>query len=63
VLSLRNSVGEQVLVEHIIPNVAVSWRDAIAQQIQQALAQYGGGGSVASLAKAIYTAVAPFLPK
>lgn len=64
VLSLRNAAGEQVLMEHIIPNVAVSWRDAIAQQVQQALAQTGGGGtSTSALAKAIGDAVAPFKPK
>lgn len=60
-LSLRNAAGEQVLMEHIIPNVCVSWRDAIASQVQQAMAQYGGGGNTAAqLAEAIGDAVAPF---
>lgn len=63
VLSLRNTAGEQVLKEHIIPGVAVSWREAIAAQIAQAQAGVVSGGNVGALAKAIYTALAPFLPK
>lgn len=62
-LSLRNIAGEQVLKEHIIPGVAVSWRDAIASQVQAALALVQTGGNVAGLAQAIGDAVAPFRAK
>lgn len=59
VYSGRNSAGEQVLMTHTIPGVCESWRDAIAAQVQAAMAQYGGG-DVAALATALGNALAPF---
>jgi hypothetical protein len=60
-LSLRTT-GGQVLMEHIIPNVCVSWRDAIASAIKEQLAALPSPPVVAvgALAKAIGVAVAPF---
>jgi hypothetical protein len=65
ILSLRNAAGEQVLKEHIIPGVCVSWGSEIRRQVLAALAEVltGGSGNVGALAKAIHTALAPFLPK
>lgn len=59
ILSLRNAAGEQVVMEHVITGVCVSWREAIQAQITQALAGLGSA-SVSRLAIAVSDALAPF---
>lgn len=63
--SFRNTVGEQVVMEHVIPNVCVSWRDALTSAIKEQLAALPatGAAAVGGLAKAIGDAVAPYRPK